>query len=243
MKISKILISSILINILVLVLGAMYVFKRMLQHAQGKSQTLYDSCQERQDIFFQGNEATHKQPEPHKIIFLGDSLTAFGNWSEGLHHDHIINRGIAGDTTCGVQTRLEPILKSHPQQVFLMIGINDLIRGTEQEYIKNTYQEILNSFKEKSPQTQVFVESLLPVKENNSYSAEISNQQIQEINRYLVKISQDFDYEYINLFPLFIKNDELNPALHIDGLHLNHAGYAIWKKEIAKYIKTPKHQQ
>ena len=41
------------------------------------------------------------------VVFLGNSITAGGNWSELLGRDRIVNRGIGGDNTVGMLQRLE----------------------------------------------------------------------------------------------------------------------------------------
>ena len=62
-------------------------------------------------------------------LFLGDSLTEYGNWRELFPGLDIKNRGIAGDTTDGVLHRLDGITALSPDKIFLMIGINDLLMG------------------------------------------------------------------------------------------------------------------
>ena len=60
------------------------------------------------------------------IIFLGNSITAGGEWSELLNNPNIINRGIPGDHCDGMRERLDEVLRHRPSKIFLMAGINDL---------------------------------------------------------------------------------------------------------------------
>ncbi|HVU56438.1 MAG TPA: hypothetical protein VHD83_15340 [Puia sp.] len=39
-------------------------------------------------------------------IFLGNSITEYGDWQRLLHDARVINRGIAGDNTFGILDRL-----------------------------------------------------------------------------------------------------------------------------------------
>ena len=48
--------------------------------------------------------------ETGRIVFLGDSITDFVNFDEVMPSYHIINRGIAGDTTSGVLRRLGEVI-------------------------------------------------------------------------------------------------------------------------------------
>ena len=70
-------------------------------------------------------------PVRRGTVFLGDSLTAGGEWAEMFGDPTLMNRGIPGETTRGVLARLDPITAGAPAKVFLMIGTNDLFRGAE----------------------------------------------------------------------------------------------------------------
>ena len=56
------------------------------------------------------------------IVMLGDSLTEWGNWHELMPQHHIINRGIAGDTSSSVLDRLDEVMQRQPKVVFVMVG-------------------------------------------------------------------------------------------------------------------------
>ena len=45
------------------------------------------------------------------IIFLGDSITEYGQWDEFIPDPKVRNRGIAGDTTPNLLKRLEAVTK------------------------------------------------------------------------------------------------------------------------------------
>ena len=91
------------------------------------------------------------------LIFLGDSLTDFHDWSSfGKHH----NAGIAGDTTDGLLYRLHYTLEKKPKTLLLMIGINDLLQGQYVEMMKNNYEKIFETIKGIE---HVIILSLLPV--------------------------------------------------------------------------------
>ena len=85
-----------------------------------------------------------------EIIFLGNSITDYCEWSELFQNSKIKNRGISGDVTDGVLERLDEVTESKPSKIFLMIGINDLSRGKSEEYIFNN-QELLGDVYEFDP--------------------------------------------------------------------------------------------
>lgn len=49
------------------------------------------------------------------IVFVGNSITEGGNWSELFPDKHILNRGIGGDVSDGVLKRLRQIVHGNPK--------------------------------------------------------------------------------------------------------------------------------
>ena len=70
--------------------------------------------------------------------------------------------GIGGDTTSGVLTRLHQVTSGKPSQVFLLIGTNDVSFGESDETIVDNIVTILERFADEAPETEVFVQSILP---------------------------------------------------------------------------------
>lgn len=167
------------------------------------------------------------------LLFLGDSLTEYGNWSELFPGRDIKNRGIAGDTTGGVLHRLDGITALSPDKIFLMIGINDLLMGRTPKRILENYKDILSVLKRELPRGEVYVQSLLPVE-----SMEGVSDGILEVNDGLKALAAEFGYTYIDLFtPFSDPTVGINPDYTDDGLHLTPEGYAAWKREIKEYVK------
>ena len=54
-----------------------------------------------------------------KIILLGNSITQFGDWKKLLNDSSVINRGIAGDNTHGVLTRLNDVIIRQQAKLFI----------------------------------------------------------------------------------------------------------------------------
>ena len=170
------------------------------------------------------------------IVFLGDSLTDLCEWAEVFENNKIKNRGICGDTTGGVLNRLVNIIESRPKKLFIMIGINDINQGITISSLVNNYKLILESFKYKTPQTKVFIQSLLPVNTRNFQRNQV-NHKIIEVNEQLQRLAKEFSFQYINLFSAFLdNNNELDEQYTSDGLHLNGKGYLVWQEIIEKDV-------
>lgn len=173
------------------------------------------------------------------IYFLGDSLTDGGEWSELFLDSKIKNRGINGDTTEGVLNRLNQITQSQPQKIFIMIGINDLLNNTETNKILENYQKIITTIKKDSPNTKIYIESILPLNfELDKTKRPINNQNISDFNNNLERLSDNSTIFYIDLYSKFIDSyQQLNKQYTLDGIHLNGSGYLLWKNQITDYIK------
>lgn len=171
------------------------------------------------------------------IIFLGDSLTDEGEWLELLENTNIINRGISGDTTRRILNRLDAIIQAKPKQIFLMVGINDFLNENKSiEEVLSQYKIILEELQNQIPQTQVFIQSVLPVN-NNLVLFWQNNDNIMKFNLKLQELAKEFNHQYIDVFSrLADSENQLDARYTTDGVHLNGKAYLIWKEAVEKYI-------
>jgi lysophospholipase L1-like esterase len=171
------------------------------------------------------------------IIFLGDSITDEGEWTELLENPNIQNRGISGDTTDRILRRLDTIIQTQPKQIFLMVGVNDLhMLNKSVKATLEGYKQILVQLQDKVPNTQVFIQSVLPVN-NSIYLYWADNQKIIDLNLYLQNLSIEFNHKYIDIYSHLLDSQrQLGAEFTKDGLHLNGKAYLVWKQVIEKYI-------
>lgn len=177
---------------------------------------------------------------PKGIVFLGNSITERGMWHELFSGKIIQNRGIGGDNAYGILSRLEDIIKSKPEKLFLMIGINDLARGFSVDLMIENYKEITSKISAGSPTTKIFVQSILPTNDDLIKSQNYKNKldSIKKYNYALAKIAKDRKYTYINLHDQFVNpQGKLDTSYTKDGIHINPKAYAIW----AKFLLKEKH--
>lgn len=171
------------------------------------------------------------------IIFLGDSITEYGQWEELLGNSKVKNRGISGDTTWGLLRRLKGITSSKPKAIFLMIGINDFLFTNEQEIIKN-YTEIIQQIQAETPSSQLFIQSVLPVNPQVKRTV-FDNPSIISLNQSLQQLAQQKGLIYLDIHePLLANNGLLKASYTADGVHINGAAYSIWKKIVDPYVST-----
>jgi lysophospholipase L1-like esterase len=174
---------------------------------------------------------------PVDTVFLGDSLTEgfdLGNYFKTVN---IINRGLSGDTTYQVRYRLEEIVKAKPKKLFLMIGINDLLQGTDQMTILRQIASITEEFQQNSPGTELIIQSILPVNETLLLTDENINLSIFSLNDGLKLICREFRKYFVDLYPDFLNdNGEMDEIYTYDGVHLSPAGYDLWARLIEPLV-------
>lgn len=175
---------------------------------------------------------------PSKIVFLGDSITFREDWNVLFGVTNIANAGVSGNTTDDVLTRLDSVIIAKPQKLFLMIGINDLLRGNDVSHVLINYEKILSEIRSQSPGTEIFVQSVLPVNNDVLTYGTVDSRSIIDINSRLESMTDEKKIFFVDLYPDFCGADnKLYFAYAPDGLHPNAHGYAVWKKIISRYIK------
>lgn len=199
--------------------------------------TLALAChaQERKYSTFYYQRATLFEELPvssNGIIFLGNSITNNAEWKKLFHNKHVKNRGISGDICMGVYDRLDAILKGKPAKIFLLIGINDVSRGTSADTIVSRIGMIARKIKADSPKTKLYLQSVLPVTDYyNMFKGHTSRWQvIPEINKGIARLAEQEGLTYIDLYSHFIdeQTGKMNTAYTNDGLHLLGKGYLKW---------------
>lgn len=172
-------------------------------------------------------------------VLAGDSLSMWFP-TKLLPVDRIwLNQGISGETSVGLLKRLQLFDRTAPDTVFVMIGINDLLRGTSDEGILDNQRQIIRDLRWAHPKAQVVVQSILPHSgeqatwENRDRLLAIPNSRIRAINRRLKEIASSENVLYLDLYPLFADADgNLPTELSTDGLHLNDQGYLVWRSAL-----------
>jgi lysophospholipase L1-like esterase len=169
---------------------------------------------------------------PDRVVFLGDSITRGGMWSEWFPELPTLNRGIDGDTIGGVAARLESALVE-PRAVSLLIGTNDLSglgRSRDVDEIASQMKDLVRRIGKLAPSASLFVNSVTP---RSAYFAP----RIEALNDRYRRIANDAGANFIDLWPALAGPDRvLLPELTSDGLHLRGAGYQRWAEVLRPHL-------
>lgn len=174
------------------------------------------------------------------IVFLGNSITDGGEFSELLGMPNIKNRGISSDVIPGVEKRLEQVTKGKPAKIFLLIGINDVSHGLSVATLAQRYESLVNQIRRQSSDTKLYVQSVMPINNGFKRYKGLAGKEriIREFNKKIQSIAESNGATYIDLTPFLAdKAGNLKSGYTYDGLHLNGAGYRAWINGIEKYVK------
>lgn len=174
-------------------------------------------------------------PKEGAIVFLGNSITAGGEWQELFGNPNILNRGIPGDHCDGILQRLDEVLRHHPRKIFLMAGVNDLAYLPPSKVVPK-YERLVEAILAKSPATTLYLQSVLPVNNLVSPTA-VDNDDVQHLNEAIQRLALEKGLVYIDVFGALQDLDgNLDAAFTLDGIHLNGAAYLRWKAEIQPFV-------
>jgi lysophospholipase L1-like esterase len=222
-KLKILFVLSLVINLLLVGMGSFAVYK---QGGMAFVKTLFSS-QEFPDYYLQKQHLFESlNYEDVDKVFLGDSITDHGEFQESFPGELVLNRGIVEDDTKGVLNRIDEVVKRNPQEVYILIGINDIGKEVDVEVYRNNMEKIIQSFDPTT--TKVIVQSILPVN-NIAYKNAISNKTVNQFNEVLIKLAGENHIQYVDLNQHFQNADgQLKKEFTVDGIHLTGKGYDMW---------------
>ncbi|MBE7082132.1 MAG: hypothetical protein E7378_00410 [Clostridiales bacterium] len=163
------------------------------------------------------------------VAFLGDSLTDGYDLSKYYPQYTTANRGIGGDTSFGLENRLQISLYDlKPKVAVILIGGNNLNTMFE------NYERMLQDIKNKSQNTKIILCSLTAMGKDWA-----NKNQLAAYNNVIIKkLAIKYDYAFVDLFtPLF---DEVAGQIYsvytTDGAHLTSDGYQVLTNSILPQI-------
>jgi acyl-CoA thioesterase-1 len=177
-------------------------------------------------------ETETQESEKDVILFFGNSLTAgmglepseafpalIQNRLDSLDYDYeVINAGLSGETTASGKNRINWVLNQEVDVFVLELGANDGLRGIPLEETRKNLQDIINTVKEKNPDTKIVLAGMqIPPNMGEEYTTEFRNifPELAEENN-------------VELIPFLLEGVAGYPELNQqDGIHPTAEGYKI----------------
>lgn len=192
--------------------------------------TEYDSSSQSDQTEAGARRDSELGDQRESIAFIGDSITAGGDWESWFPDARTLNFGVGGSTTDNVLALVDEIVEARPDDIILLVGTNDL--GTRQtvEHLVRNIQSICVTLRRELPGSRMLVQSVMP-------RAREFSPRIHDANIHLRQFSSTVNAQFLDLWPaLSLEDGEINPAYSDDRLHLNDAGYEAWLGELRPAI-------
>jgi len=200
-------------------------------------------------------KATAENRPNHLTVLAGDSLSLWFPTELLPKGVTWLNQGISGETSYGLLHRLKLFDQTTPETIFVMIGINDLIRGVREETLLANQREIVRYLKTAHPHARIVVQSLLPhggdrllqQRQDPTHPlppwverlTALPNVHIRALNQQLAAIAKSENVLFLDLHPAFLDaHDDLQVDLTTDGLHLSPQGYALWQSRLEALLNA-----
>jgi lysophospholipase L1-like esterase len=168
-----------------------------------------------------------------RIVFLGDSLTEWFDWTGYFPEHEVLNLGVSGERVEELLDRLDRIHAriDEPDILFIMTGINNI--AMDDYEITGYYRAVIERLTSWYPRTMIVIQSLLPVDLHW-----IDNGIINGLNLSLQGIADAFKTEYLNVYSHFVNQEgRLIPSYLLDdGVHISDEGYSVWASVVAAYL-------
>ncbi len=203
-------------------------------------------------------ESKKKIPiENLRIVMLGDSETRrinhyWGpdtNWNTLTGYKHIFNLGFDGYTTEDLRyfkrdsvTPIDLALKKKPHIVFLMAGINDAGQSRPLSKTLANIRAIIDTMQ--AHHIEIVIQSVIPT--TNYYDTLYGGFQengviaarVKELNQKLIRLCNAKNIDFLDVRPgMLLEDTYLKKELTMDGIHLNYAGYVIWKDHLKAFFQ------
>ena len=225
------LISAIAVLVMALIIGAVYSIFVYLPERQKRQE------QERMVAAYYAEKLDRYQTENEQyadyeveVAFLGDSLTD-GYDLERYYPQYITaNRGIGGETTHGLEKRLQvSAYDLKPKVVVMLIGGNNL------DTMFENYENILTGLQKNLPESKVILVSLTAMGRDWAHKNQIAAYNNVKIQ----KLAQKYGYDFVDMFtPLFdLSTGEIVSDYTNDGVHLTHEGYQVFTQKLTSVIE------
>jgi len=177
-------------------------------------------------------------PSPGGVVFVGSSSIRLWDGLESQFGARpvIIKRGFGGSRLSDCTHHLDRLVTRYQPRLMLVYeGDNDVAEGRTPLEILQSFQAFVDGVHRKLPATRIAFISIKPSPLRHELLP-----QIREANALIRDYTgSQQTLEYIDVFTPMLDADGAPRAdlFRADALHLNDAGYALWKRVIAERLR------
>ena len=175
-------------------------------------------------------------PEKGGIVFVGSSsIRLWKTLAQDFAGLPVLNRGFGGSEIADSVAFAERIVIAYaPRQVVLYAGGNDINSGKSPEKVIGDFKAFAGRVRAALPDAEIDYISIAP---NPARWAQV--EKVKAVNSSIEAwMKGQPRMKFINVFPHMLGEDGLpKPDIYVaDKLHMNPAGYAIWKEVVGPFL-------
>jgi len=170
-----------------------------------------------------------------RILLLGHSLIEFGDWGALLPGHTVTNLGRAGETTAGLLSRLDEVVRVLPKAdaVVVMSGTNDILAGDNS--FLHEYRSVARRLRRAYPRARILLHALLPLSPDW-----VSPEAVARANAGIARIATETGVTVLDLTDRFTGRGGRPRAecYDPDGVHLSAEGYRVWAGALLEALEA-----
>lgn len=176
-------------------------------------------------------------------LFIGDSRTVgLRDYTDLAEHadfyceTSLTIYKVLEESFKGKGTILEALSKKNYGKIYLMVGINELGRGTTEDFMEK-YTEVVDTLHELCPDAKIMIQGIMHVSEKKSSSDAIfNNSNINARNNAIATLADNVHFFYIDMNEAVCdENGNLNAEYTHDQIHLLGMYNDLWKQFLLEH--------
>lgn len=184
---------------------------------------------------FEAADRAHAPPTGGVVFVGSSSIRLWTTLAADFPGTEVINRGFGGsELSDAVRYARRIVLPYRPRLVVVYAGDNDLAAGKSPQQVLRDYRAFVHLVRRRLPRTRIAFIAIKPSPARWALAP-----QIRTANRLVRQYSSgDRRLRYVDIYtPMLDAGGAPRRELYLeDGLHMNAAGYAIWRDRVAPVL-------
>lgn len=183
------------------------------------------------------------------IVILGNNLVGGAEWHELLGDPNVKSRNTWPDVVNSLPALVKNVAAKKPAKIVLQSSYNlvenmpkghNLSADFDADIIVAKMQEAIDAVREQSPETEIFIQSLIPVNSTYEKYAAFAGtaKKVKAANKKLQKLAKKNKVIWVDVYPAMIdEKGDLKAEYTNDGFKLMGKGYKAWGDLLKTYLK------
>lgn len=163
-------------------------------------------------------------------VFMGDSITESLSFNEIVYKNNVIS--YMGDTVRKAMKHIPTVAGLQPRNLVLLYGMNDVILFEETaewnsiDKFKEEYKNLIEEIKKNLPNTNIYVQSPLPVTSKAiETNTRLTNENLTRFREAVKEVCEETGVNYVDISMLAKEENGFHEG---DGIHLKREFYDKW---------------